>query len=92
MLLLFLAEATIIGVLGGLGGLALGRVVSWLLEIAVSVYVQSQGIATHLVLFALPVWLYVSALAFATTVSVLAGVYPTIRAARVDPIRALRSE
>ncbi|MBN2475995.1 MAG: ABC transporter permease [Pirellulales bacterium] len=89
---LFLTEAGVIGLLGGLGGLALGRSVSWLLEIGVNTYARSQGVATDLQVFAFPLWLLVAAVAFSAVISVLAGVYPAIRAARVDPIRALRRE
>jgi putative ABC transport system permease protein len=92
LLVLFLCEAGMIGLLGGLGGLALGSLVSWLLELAVGAYAQSQGVTFHLALFAFPYWLLLGALVFALVVSVLAGVYPAVRAARVDPIRALRSE
>jgi putative ABC transport system permease protein len=92
LLVLFLSEASIIGLIGGLGGLILGRVVSWLLEIGVNIYARSQGVTTHLELFAFPFWLLLGALAFAVTISMFSGVYPALRAARVDPIRALRSE
>ena len=92
LVVLFLTEAGIIGVLGGLGGLVLGRAVSWGLEIAVNVYARTQGVTEHLALFAFPIWLLVATVVFAVTVSVLAGVYPAIRAARVDPIQALRRE
>lgn len=90
LLVLFLAEAGILGLLGGLGGLLLGRVVSWILEIAVNAYAQSQGVTIHVDIFAFPGWLMVGAVAFSVVVSVLAGVYPAMRAARVDPIQALR--
>jgi len=92
LLLLFLTEAGIIGLLGGLGGLLLGRVVSWGLEMAVNAYAHGQGVTVHLALFAFPVWLILATIVFSVAVSIVAGVYPAIRAARVDPILALRRD
>jgi putative ABC transport system permease protein len=87
---LFLAEAGMIGLFGGLGGLVLGRVVSYGLEIAVNAYARSQGVSEPLQVFAFPFWLLSGTVLFAIVVSVVAGVYPALRAARVDPIEALR--
>jgi putative ABC transport system permease protein len=92
LLLLFLTEAAIIGLLGGLGGLLLGRVVSWGLEMAVNAYAQGQGVSAHLALFAFPGWLLLATIGFAVAISIVAGVYPAVRAARVDPILALRRD
>jgi putative ABC transport system permease protein len=92
LVVLFLTEAGIIGLLGGLGGLALGRAVSWILEIAVGAYARSQGVTVPLSVFAFPVWLLAATVLFSVAISVTAGVYPALRAARVDPIRALRRE
>jgi len=92
LVVLFLTEAGIIGLLGGVGGIVLGRAVSWLLELAVNAYARGQGLTTHLDLFAFPLWLLAATAFFSVAVSVLAGVYPAFRAARVDPIQALRRE
>ncbi len=47
-----------------------------------------HGITGSLDLFAFPAWLLAVSLGFAVAVSVVAGIYPALRAARVDPIRA----
>jgi putative ABC transport system permease protein len=90
--LLFLTEAGLVGLLGGLGGLALGWVVSMVLELVVTEYARRQGVHQAVVAFAFPWYLLGGAVLFAVVISVLAGVYPASRAAQVDPIRALRGE
>jgi ABC-type antimicrobial peptide transport system permease subunit len=92
LLVLFLTEAGIIGLLGGLTGLLLGWLSSLALGWGAAVYARSQNITGDLNLFAFPPWLLAAAVAFAVVVSILAGIYPALRAARVDPIRALRSQ
>jgi len=92
LLVLFLTEAGVIGLAGGLSGLLLGWLVCLALQGAASVYARGQGIIGALELFAFPWWLLVATVAFAVVVSILAGTYPALRAARVDPIRALRAQ
>lgn len=88
---LFLAEAAAVGALGGAAGLVLARGVSTLLEIAANAYARSEGIEGEIAVFAFPAWLLAGALLFSIAVSVASGLYPASRAARVDPVRALRS-
>jgi putative ABC transport system permease protein len=90
--ILFLAEAGLVGLFGGVGGLILGRVVSGLIDVVANTLARQQGIDEPVVFFTFPPLLLLGALAFALAVSVISGVYPASRAARVDPIRALRGE
>jgi putative ABC transport system permease protein len=89
---LFLTEAAVLGLLGSLGGLLFGWLVSQGIEFGVNVYAQTRGVEDHLTMFAFPSWLLASNVAFTTALSVATGVYPAFRAARVDPIRALRRD
>jgi putative ABC transport system permease protein len=92
VVILFLTEAVLLGFLGGLGGVVLGRIVSWGLEIGINIYARGQGVEAPLTMFNFPLWLSLATVTFATLIAVLAGVWPALRAARIDPIRALRGE
>lgn len=87
----FLIEASAIGFLGGLLGIVLGWMVGQIINFGANVYIQSQG-GTAGTLFSLPLWLVSGAIAFSVVVSLIAGSYPASRAARLDPIQALRHD
>ncbi len=88
---IFLVEAALIGLMGGLFGLALGWGVGRIINIGANYYLQRQGVpATNL--FLIPWWLVAGGLTFALLVSLVAGSFPAMRAARLDPIRALRHD
>ena len=88
---IFLIEASAIGFTGGAAGIVLGWLVGRLINFAANVYIQQQG-GTPGNLFSLPMWLIGSAIAFSVLVSLLAGSYPAARAAKLDPIHALRHD
>ena len=88
---IFLIEASVIGVSGGFVGILLGWVVGRVINFGANVYIRSQG-GTPGTLFSLPLWLIASAIAFSVVVSLIAGSYPASRAARLDPIQALRHD
>ena len=89
--LIFLVEASAIGVLGGVSGVLLGWVVGRAINFGANIYIQNQG-GTPGNLFSLPLWLIAASIGFSWVVSLLAGSYPASRAARLDPIQALRHD
>jgi putative ABC transport system permease protein len=88
---IFLFESGTIGLLGGLLGLTLGWVVSLIINEAVNI-VMSRHAAPRMDYFSFPWWLCLGAIAFSILVSLAAGILPTRRAARVDPVVALRHD
>ena len=88
---IFLIEASAIGFFGGVTGVVLGWIVGRIINFGANIYIQNQG-GTPGNLFSLPFWLIGGAIGFSVTISLLAGSYPAARAARLDPIRALRHD
>ena len=88
---LFFAEAGVMGLLGGALGVALGWTIGRVINVGTNVYLRSQDLAPEQIWF-VPWWLVGSAIAFAIVVSLLSGIYPAARAARLDPVQALRYE
>jgi putative ABC transport system permease protein len=81
IMMLFMGEATVLGIIGGLAGLVLGLGGAWLLNAAV------PALPTH------TPWSYVAlAELLAAAIGLGAGVLPARHAARLDPIEALRAE
>jgi putative ABC transport system permease protein len=88
---IFFFESSLIGFLGGACGFALGWAVSGVINQVVNYFLAKQGVP-FIQYFDFPLWLALGAIAFSVAVSLAAGVYPAMRAARVDPVRALRHD
>ena len=88
---IFFFEAGVIGCLGGVFGLILGWVVSMFINLIINSVLSRQGVP-YVNYFSFPWWLVVGAVAFSIVISLIAGLYPALRAARVDPVVALRHD
>ncbi len=88
---LFFAEAGVMGFLGGLVGVTLGWAIGRVINLGTNIYLQRQEMAPE-TFWSVPWWLVAAAIAFAVIVSLASGIYPASRAARLDPVQALRYE
>jgi putative ABC transport system permease protein len=89
--MIFFVEAATIGVIGAVFGLILGWAVTRVANLVANAHLLPEG-HRAVNLFYFPIWLILGAIAFSIVVSLAAGLYPAIRAARVDPVEALRHD
>ncbi len=88
---LFLAESAVIGAAGSVLGILFGWLATRLVAFVGRIILERQDMPFYDP-FALPLWLILIAFVFGVLVSLLAGFYPASKAAKVDPVEALRAE
>ncbi len=86
---LFLFESMLMGFLGGLGGVILGYLSGELANIGVNLMAKNFGGQT-LNLFVRPTWFILVIIVFSAVIGLLTGLFPARKAARINPLEALR--
>lgn len=89
--MIFFVEAAVIGAAGAVLGLLLGYGVTRVANLVVNARLLPEG-ELPINLFYFPLWLIFGAFGFSVLVSLIAGLYPAVRAAAIDPVRALRHD
>jgi putative ABC transport system permease protein len=94
VLAMFLVEGALIGLVGGWLGVLIGWTVSFPGDNVALRLIRDQepNMPQPETVFRYPLWLVFGAPAFAVLVTTLAGLLPARRAARVEPVVALRAE
>jgi ABC-type lipoprotein release transport system permease subunit len=88
---IFFFEAGSMGILGGMLGTALGWMIGRVINVGTNIWLQRQEIRPENFWY-VPWWLVALALGFSALVSWGAALYPASRAARLDPVQALRHD
>lgn len=87
---IFLIQSGIIGFIGGILGLIFSIININIIQLALKLFLQSKNIK-ETISFTIPSWLLLGALAFSILISIIAGIYPSIKASKMDPVEALNS-
>lgn len=86
---MFLAESVIIGFLGGLGGIIIGFLGKYSVNMGINFLARSFG-GQKIDLFYTPTSFVLFIITFSTVVGFVTGLYPARRASKLNPLEALR--
>lgn len=89
---MFMLEAGFIGLIGGVIGLLLGWLVGFGLNQVIPIYLRYRELPVRGDFFVVTLTLALGAVLFATFIGLVAGLLPAQRAAKLDPLQALRHE
>ena len=91
---MFLLEAGYIGLIGGVVGLGLSYGLSGVINSVVKTadLGVDQAVSAGVGLSYIPLWLAVVSIVFAVLVGMVAGFFPSLRAMKLSPLAAIRTE
>ena len=92
MALIFVAESGLIGIAGGIAGVAVSALLAKIGNDLIDRIAQGQGSGGGLHLFELNPLIGLAAVLVAIAISALSGLLPAVRASRLDPVQAIRYE
>lgn len=87
--LMFISEATMMGFLGGLGGVVIGYAEGEVLNIIINLVATRFG-GDKVDLFYSPMWFVMTIITFGAFVGFLTGIFPARKASKIDALDALR--
>ncbi len=89
IVILFVAEAVIVGFLGGVVGIAIGGGIGLMLNGVLSVAASKFG-GESVSIFRYPIPFLIFIMAFSSIVGFITGLFPARRAAKINPLDAIR--
>lgn len=89
---LFMAEALALSLVGGIGGIIGAVILGTIINIVLNTIASSRGIEGSISLFSSPILFILAIILFVMLIGYLVVFFPARRAARINPIDALRHE
>lgn len=87
---LFIFEAILLSIVGAVIGIIFAMISGSILNLIMNASARSRGVNQTFDLFSTPLWLIFAMIIFMVVVGILVAFFPSRRAARINPIDALR--